>query len=178
MPVAATVYLSESNGAGQVITDDISNCNFGGVDLVNIVPANHPIVRNNTVPNPVYSFRKYWRVKVASMGDSLLIQDIKMWKTSGAYIAGEQISRSDKNETVVYATPTQVLINAAYTEVAISTSDPVTANMKISNSLSGTIIAAPAYSDYVLFQMRINFPILTPIGAVNQKTFIFSYDES
>jgi hypothetical protein len=172
MAVPATVYLSESNGAGEVVTDDIANVNFGGVDLVEVVPADHPIIRTNTTPTPDFSFNKALRYKVQSMGDSLLIQDLRTWKTSGVYVSGEGILF---NNAIVYAAPSQASVGGIQYPVA----NPGTANVKIGGNLAGTIVAAPTYSDYFGLQLFINGNSqVTPIGAVNQKIFIFQYDES
>lgn len=174
MPVAATVYLSETNTVGAVTTDDVANMNFGGVDLVNIVPADHPVVRPGLVAS-FRSFLKEWRVKVHDIGDSLLITDFRMWKTSGAYVAGEEIDwNTNGGGGNAYVTPDNT---TAFSGSAVPTADPGSANISGSISASGNY--APSNTTFLRFFMLGNVSgITTPIGAVNQKTFIWQYDES
>ncbi len=173
MPVAATVFLSESNGAGEVVTDNISNLNFGGVDMPNLVPANHPIVRP-AFPTSRWSFEKFVRLKVQSMGDSLLIQNPKFWKSSGVYLAGEGLFNSN-SATLAYSAPAQAQGSKG---IATPTSEP-SQNIPIAGAMSGGIVAAPTYtSGYTAIGPIINNGAETPIGPLNQKTFIFQWDES
>lgn len=169
MPTPATVFLSETNGAGATVTDNISNVNFGGVDTPNLIPANHPVVRPSGGV-AAFSFNKMLRLKVDSMGDSLLINNTKTWKTSGAYVTGEVIGfRSN----LAYAQPIQT--NAGGGTYPIVEPAP---NIYVGGVAGGNISAAPTYTNYFDLQLFINSGGVTPIGAVNQKIFIFQWDES
>lgn len=174
--MAATVYLSESNGAGPVVTDDVDNCNFGGADTPNLVPATNPIVRPNSAAVEGYSFQKQWRIKVQDMGGSALIQTLKFWKSSGALLLAEKLFWDNDQ---AYTQPTDNKNTGAYNQ-DVPTSETFDPNISIGGNPFGTIAAAPAYSDYMVFQVVVNYSNqgLTPIGALNQKTFIFQYDES
>lgn len=168
MPVAATVFLSESNGAGAVVTDNVANMNFGGADVPNLVAATHPIVR--ATAGQSYSFTKYFRVKVAALGDSVLIQNLKRWKTAGTYNQNEILIAL--GAAPAYATPVQTVLSGN----TIETAEPASANVGIGGAFAGQINAAPAYSNYSPMQMHINS--LTPIGAIGTITIIWQYDES
>lgn len=170
MPTPATVYLSETNGAGAVVTDNISNINFGGADTPNIVAANHPVVRPNGGV-AAFSFNKMLRFKVNSMGDSLLVNHSKIWKSAGAYVTGEVIGfRSN----IAYAQPIQTNAGGG----TFDTSEPGTPNIFVGGVAGGGITVAPTYSNYFDLQLFINSGGVTPIGNVNQKTIIVQWDES
>jgi len=181
MPVAATVYLSETNGAGATVTDNVANCNFGGVDLPEVVAADHPIVRassNGPSVGNSWSFQKYWRLKVNAMGDSLLIDTPKVWKSSGAYVDGEALWWSNA-ANVSYGTPVNTQPNnSPIQQAAFPTSEPAGQNIGIGGAYSGSIVAAPTYTNYFALQLAVNCTLLTPTGPVNQKVFIFQWNES
>src|SRR5260221_13463550 len=124
---AATVYISESNGAGEVVTDNISNINFGSVDQPNIVAANHPIIQSEN------SYFKMLRFKVQSLGTSTTIKDLRLWKSAGVYVTGEFIKVVDNAAGFAYVQPTQVATpNPPFNAVAnIRTSDPGSAIIAI-----------------------------------------------
>jgi len=42
--MSASYQWSESNAAGEVVTDDISTLNFGSNDSADLTPATYPIV--------------------------------------------------------------------------------------------------------------------------------------
>jgi len=174
---AATVFISESNGAGEVVTDNISNLNFGSVDQPNLVAANHPIIVSEA------SYFKMLRFKVQSLGTSTTIKDLRWWKSAGVFLTQESIEAIDRqagggNNNVAYVTPVQTNSNPPFTgfSINIRTADPGSACVGIAGSLAGTIIAAPAYSEYFCAQLQTGG--LTPIGQVNTKTVIFQFDET
>lgn len=177
MSTPATLSLSESNGAGEVVTDNVSNVNFGGVDSPNIVPANHPIVRVDILSS-WFSFWKCMRIKLESLGDSLLIDTLKSWKASGDYVTGEDsIFTTDANQA--FLTPAKTNLEPGRNIAVLPTSDATaSARIGIGGSFAGSWNSAPQYSDYKIFQTRINVTFTTPIGALNQKTYVFQYNES
>lgn len=169
--MAATVFISESNGAGEVVTDNISNMNFGSVDQPNIVTANHPIIIGEK------SFAKYFRFKVQSLGGSTTIKDLRMWRSAGAYVSGEDLvsnAGGASNIGITYSTPTDAAV--ANVDREVGSADPGGANIRIAGNLAGTIIAAPAYSDY--FAMQLSSTLLTPVGPANTKTLTMQFDET
>lgn len=167
---AATVYLSESNGAGPTVTDNVNNINFGGADTPNLVPGTHPVVRATSGRSA--SFNKQLRVKVDSMGDSALLNHWKTWKSSGVLLTAENVYWDNDQ---AYSQPVNT-INAGADGQSYPTSEPGGFNISVSGVPGGDIIAAPNYTDYILIQLVIGST--TPLGAVNQKTFVFQWDES
>ncbi len=163
---AATVYISESNGVAEVVTDNISNINFGSVDQPNLVAANHPIIQSEA------GYFKMLRFRVQSLGTSTTIKDLRFWKSAGVYVTGEVILRLN-NPAQAYSQPNQTDAGAGS---PIYTSDPGTAVVGIGGAYAGTIIAAPSYSNYILLAYTTTGS--TPVGPVNQKTLTFQYDET
>src|SRR5437879_5527436 len=88
--MAAIVQVSESNGAVETVTDGITNINFGSADLPNLVPASHKLVLP-LVSQTAYSYMKWLRVHLVSLGGSTQIDTLKIWKSSGAYVTSEVI---------------------------------------------------------------------------------------
>lgn len=180
MPTPATVYLSESNGAGEVVTDNISNLNFGGVDLPNLVPGNHPVVKPGV--NRFNAFFKALRIKVQSLGDSIQIQDFRAWRASGTLKAEEAILMGIAPGTTAYDQPAQT--DLAHGSANMPTADPGAANLYTKAVASLLPITAadgpPVYTPYFFLQWvgnNVNGGT-TPFGAMNQKTFAFTYAES
>ena len=167
--MAATVVISESNGAGESVTHNISNLNFGSVDSANLTPSANPIVGGDN------SFEKWIRLEITAMGSSNKIDNIQMWKESGDYVTGETI---DANLVTTgytaesYATPTDSTSTKADTTMPIA--DPGAANVGIAGSLTGNLTGV-GYSDYVVIQMHTTTG--SPGGDVNQKSFKIQYDE-
>lgn len=185
--MAATLVLSESNGAGQTVTDGISNINFGSTDAPNITPASNPIVIG------LNSYAKFIRIKVTNMGGSNTIDVFKVWKSAGTFVTGETI-RSNTDDfgggryaRTVYNTPDRIPL-AATNELILNfaTSLPSVANLSISaagtandgnaDTPAGTITVAGNYSQYWTLMMITTGS--TPAGAVNQKTFTYVWNEA
>ncbi len=149
---------SESNGVGEVVTDGITNLNFGSNDSINIVPATYPITRADA------SFEKYIRAKFA--GTFTEISNMLFWKSVGVYVADESCKAA---ANVAYVQPS---------ETANGDSDiPVTEGtaLVIQASDGTATILAPGYTKYIRSQLQTG--VTTPAGAVNQKTLTFQYDE-
>lgn len=169
--MAAQVYISESNGAGEVVTDNISNINFGSVDQPNIVAANHPIIVSE------YSYGKYLRFKVNNMGGSTTIKDFRNWASIYVPVTGERLREQNfvvVGAAITYVQPDQFSIGST----TIPLADPGSPNVDIGGVLAGTIVAAPAYSGYFIMQTQSNVGGVTPVGPANTKTITLQYDET
>jgi hypothetical protein len=165
--MAATVEIDEANGAGETLSHNVANWNFGANDEKEVVPATYPIVAGQN------SYTKYWKLHVTAMGGSNKIDNLQVWKSAGAYVTGEGIQcslRTSSYAAPTYATPTQ----STYTDQAMPTADPAAANYGIGGSLSGSLTGAGS-SDYLKAQLQTTGS--TPPGNVNQKTFTIQYDE-
>jgi len=161
--MAATHQWSESNGVGEVVTDGISNINFGSVDDNDIVTIDYPITIGQN------SFSKYIRCKFTGIFTE--ISNMKFWKSAGAYILGESIKAG---ANVAYATPNQtgtVDSDVPTTEGTALSVNSAEGNPTIEYGVSGV----SGYTGYIRLQLRTTGS--TPAGAVNQKTFTFQYDE-
>jgi len=162
--MAAIFEWSESNGAGEVVADDIGNANFGSIDSPELVPADHVIVAGNA------SYEKY--IRGLFTGTWTDITNMKFWKSVGAYVIGEAI-KAAANAT--YATPSQTpnadsdVPTTEGTALAINSAEG-------ENHIEYGVSGVSGYTGYIRLQLRTTGS--TPAGAVNQKTFVFQYDES
>jgi hypothetical protein len=165
--MVATVEICESNTSTEVVTHNVSNINFGSVDMANLVAASYPITVGTQ------SYTKYIRYHVTAMGGSNRIDNLQVWKSAGNYVTGEGIQcnlRTTGYSAASFATPTQNL----YTNQTMPVAAPGAANLGIGGVLTGGITAI-GYSDYLLMQLQTT--VSTPAGDANQKTFTFQYDE-
>ena len=170
--MAATVEISESNGNPEVVTDGITNINFGSVDAPDLVPASFKIVKGDS------SYRKYLRVHLIALNGSTRIDTCKIWKSAGAYLPGESIRFV--NEVFppnAYSPPNDDPVEDDYDPnvVDLYTSEPVGTVIAISGG-GGSLESDDTYSTYFILQLQTTASIAT--GAVNQKTFSFQYRET
>jgi hypothetical protein len=165
--MAATVQISESNGAGETPTDNVSNINMGSTDAANLVAATYPITAGT------YSYEKYNRVKLVSLGGSTKIKNIKVWRTGDSLgsdthkTCARESSYTEKN----YATPVNTVSSQA-TET-MPTSEPSGANLGIDGSLTGELDADSEYSDYLVHQIYVD----AATTAGKSCTLNFKYEE-
>ena len=165
---AATVQIDEANGAGQTITNNITNSNMGSVDAANLDATANPIVAGDR------SYIKYQRFDVTAMGGSSAIDNLKVWRTGA--LGGSATHVTNARETsyagaLTYATP--VATSVTNVDQTMPTSEPTNANLGIGGSLSGQLTAA-GNSDYCGHQ------IVTDAGdtAGSTSTMNYQYDET
>jgi hypothetical protein len=154
--MAATFQWAESNGAGEVVTDGISNVNFGNADSPNLVPASNPVSAGSN------SYEKWIRGKFS--GTYTSISNMRFWKSAGSYVNGEDVKAAVNSS---YATPVQT------TSAVATVTVPVSEGTALVPTAPG---ASPSYSGYVIMQLQTTGA--TPPGAVNTKTFTLKYDET
>lgn len=154
--MAATFAFSESNGAGETVTDPISNANFGSVDAPNIVPAIDPITAGNN------SFEKWLRGSFSGVYTS--IANLRFFKSAGAFVTGEDILAA---VNATFATPVDT------GSIVATVTVPTTEGSALAPAAPG---ASPDFSGYITMQLQTT--VSTPPGAVNQKTFTLKYDET
>lgn len=166
--MVATAVLDEYNTGGETRSQNVTNCNFGSDDSIQITPATFPITAGNN------SFEKWWKMDFT--GAFTTIDNLKIWKNSGAYVTGETLDTNARESSYggaeTYTTPTETTSIVA-TEVMPET-EPGGANLGIGGSLAGNL-GAPGDSDYLIVQLQTTGA--TPPGSVNQKSFTFQYDE-
>jgi hypothetical protein len=166
--LAATVTISESNGAGETVTADITNSNLGSTDAVNIVVATHPITPNTR------SYAKYQRFRVSNMGGSSAVKTLKVWRTGALTGSDTHVTNARTTSyggAPTYAEPVNTAITGA--DQAMPTSEPGDPNLGIGGSLTGEITSATNYSDYLIHQYVVD--TATTSGA--SATMNYKYSE-
>ena len=147
--MAATVEISESNGAGTTVTDGISNSNMGNTDAANLDPVAFPVTQGAN------TYIKYQRVHVSNLGTSSKIDNLQVWRTGALGGAAVHITNARTTSyagAASYATPVATAIGFAQT---MPSSDPAAANLGIGGSLTGSLTAT-GYSDYLVHQIQTN----------------------
>ncbi len=161
--MAATHHFYESNGVGEVETADISNVNFGSNDSPNLNTTTYPITRGDD------SFEKYIRCFFTGIWTE--ISNMKFWKSAGVYVTGESIKAS---ANAVYAQPSETP-NA---DSAVPTTEGTALSINSAEGAATIDYGASGVSGYTGYiRLQLHTTGSTPAGAVNQKTFIFQYDE-
>ncbi len=161
--MAATFVFSESNGAGEVVHDNVANVNFGNVDNYEIVPLSNPIDAGEA------SFEKYIRGKFS--GDYSIISNIKFWKSAGAYGTGEAIKAA---ANVAYAQPSDTpnadsdVPTTEGTALAINSAEGESTIVEGDSGVSG-------YTAYI--RLQLHSTVATPAGNIAEKTWTLQYDE-
>lgn len=167
--MAATCLIDEYNGVGETETPNITNTNYGSVDSPNLTVSGNEIVAGQN------SFEK-WQV-MAFTGTFNTVDNLKIWKNSGAYVTGESIDTNAREASYggaeTYVQPTQTTSTVA-TET-MPTTEPSGANLGIGGSLGGSLSSA-GDSDYLVSQLQTTGS--TPAGDVNQKQFTYQWDET
>ena len=164
--MVATVVISESNGAGPTVQDDIGNCNYGNNDTYEVVPATYPITAGNN------SFEKYWRIYWS--GSFNQIDNLQVWVNPDVD-AGLDLITNLTGSGYVQKTYVQPVTTACSScSYQMPTSDPGSANLGIGGALAGTTDQT-GYSDYMVSQLT-SAATASP-GDMTQVQFTFQYDE-
>jgi hypothetical protein len=165
---AATVQIDESNGAGETVTNNITNTNMGSVDSANLDADANPVAAGNN------TYEKWQRFDVTAMGGSTAIDNLKVWRTGA--LGGSAVHETNARESSyggaeTYATP--VATTSTVATETMPTSEPSGANLGIGGSLSGQITSAGA-SDYLVHQIQTN----GADTAGSTSTMNYQYDET
>lgn len=148
--MAATVRINEANGAGQTVTNNISNSNYGSTDAAALTAASYPITAGTN------SYEKWQKLEVTNMGGSSKVKDIKVWYTgtlSGSDAIKTNARTSSYGGAATYATPTASASSVA--TQAMPTSAPATNNLGIGGSLTGELTSAGS-TDYLVHQLQVD----------------------
>jgi hypothetical protein len=159
--MSAVITFSESNGAGESVTDSLTNLNFGSTDAPNLNTSSYPIVIGEN------SYEKYFRVKVG--GSFTELSNMKIWKSAGTLLTGEVINAITNQ---AFATP--VVTTSIVAVSAIPTSVGSALDIE-STEGTATKFTTAGYSKYIVAQTTST--ISTPTGAGNQKTLTVQWDE-
>jgi hypothetical protein len=164
---AATVIIDESNGAGETVTQGITNTNMGSTDAVNLDPVAYPIAPGDN------SYEKWQKIEVTDIGTSSKIDAFKVWRTGA--LGGSAIHLTNARTTSYGGAETYAQPVATDSSVATETmpsSLPAT-NLGIGGSLTGALTAAGS-SDYLVHQIQ------TDAGDIagSTSTMNYQYDET
>lgn len=172
MAVTVTWYeFTGANTPGSSVGAQATNINFGNTDAVDLAPASYPIAAGSN------SFFK--QIVVNFSGSYTQIDNMKLYKSAGSYVTGETIQFSGNIGASAPTTTDQ-------SDSAIPTSLPGVNNVcprvgTHAASLPGAYEteSSPGYysgSRTSLMRFQALTTASTPAGAVNQKTFSFTYD--
>ena len=166
--MAATVAIAEFNTVGETKTANITNCNMGDTDAVNLDPVEYPVTPGN------YTYEKWQKIEVTAMGGSSRIDNLKIWRTGA--LGGSAAHLTNAREASyggadAFATPIKTVSSQA-TET-MPTSEPSGANLGIGGDLV-TALSAAGLSDYLIHQIG------TDAGDVagSTSTMNYQYDET
>lgn len=162
--MSANHQWSESNGAGEAVTDGVSNLNFGSTDAPNIVVTSYRISSGDN------SYIKYIRCKFT--GTWTTISNMKFWKSAGALVTGEVITAL---ANASYATPVATASGDSGVPTTVGTALTIQ-SAEGENTIEYGASGVSGYTGYIKLQLQTSAS--TPSGNVNQKTFLFQYDET
>ena len=190
--MAATVYLSESNGAVEAVTDNITNINLGGRDIPNLSANQYPIIIGGR------TYAKWLRVKLSALGGSNQIANLKIYKSAGAYQGGgaevigtnvataansrintyafANVGHGEVAVTVPYNGDGSDILGVVWASAAFPTALPASENIFIGNAGGAALTIAGTYSKY--FVMALATTNAVTAGALTQKTFLLTFDET
>ena len=160
--MSAVHHFCESNGAGEVETQDIANLNFGSNDSANLNTITYPITRGNA------SFEKY--ICCLFTGTWTEISNMKFWKSLGDYVTGEACKAA---ANVAYITPSAIPNADSDIPVIVGSALSLQSAEGASTITFGSGVSG--YTKYVRLQLRTTGS--TPAGSVNTKTYTFQFDE-
>lgn len=159
--MVATFSFLEAYGTSILINGSITNANLGNLGSPNLVAATYPITRGNN------SYEKF--IAGSWGGTFTKISNLQFAMTSGSYGTGEVIKWTGSVQS--WYSPVTTTSGSAVGSVPTSLANNVT----IRGSLTGSLIASPGSSDYIILQYQTTSSAQT--GPANQKTFTLQYDE-
>jgi hypothetical protein len=168
----ATVEIDESNGATETVTHNITNTNYGSTDAVNLNAVNFPVIPGDN------TFEKWQRVHITSMGGSAVIRNLRYFATAPAVNTTQNFNGHTTQATYDAAnhkqlTYSQAAVTATRTPETVPVVAPTTANIGFSGGLTTDVTAAPAFSDFIVSQVRTT----ASATAGTTLTITFRYDE-
>lgn len=152
--MADVLEISESNGAGETVTDGITNGNFGSTDAANLATATYPIRAGEN------SYIKYWRLHWATKDAYTKIDNVKVYQSAGT-LSGSDAIEHDADKT--FATPVATTLTG---DGALPTELGSAAAITCS-------LTAVGYSSYCALQLQVD--AATTAGATG-ITITWVYD--
>lgn len=153
--MASIFEFSESNGAGETVTDGITNVNFGNLDSPNLASPNNRVIAGAN------SFEKWFRGHFE--GTWTTINNLLFWKSGGSLGTGVSI-KAEVND--MYATPTDATSTVATVNVPTTSGTALTPD---DPAMTGD------YSGYITMQLQTT--IAASPGSIGTQTFSLRWDE-
>jgi len=159
--MAATYNWVEFNGGESTTVP--TNLNMGSDNSVDLTPATYPITAGDN------SYEKW--VYGDFSGSFTKINNVRLWKSAGALVSGEDIVFGSAFATVAPGTATSTEAVSS-----VDTADPGYTNVSIGEATTYGSLVAAGVTDYFVLQTQIDASA-SP-GATNTKTFTIQYDET
>ena len=151
---------------------NIGNLNFGNESSYEIV-----VSQSTAIYVDQNAFEKW--IKMSFTGVVSFVDNLKVWKSAGAYVTAEGIDTNLKESAYggaeTYATPLGDNDDSIVATDIMPVAEPSGPNLGISGALANQL-TGDGDSDYCVMQLQTG--ATTPTGPVNQKTFTFQWDES
>lgn len=168
----ATVEIDESNGATETLTHAITQSNYGAVDAANLNATTNPLIPGDN------AFEKWQRLHITAMGGSAVVRNLRYFGTAPAAntthnFNGHTVQGTYDGANHKQTAYAQAAVTATRTPETVPVVAPATANIGFAGSLLGEISAAPAFSDYIVSQVRTT----ASATAGTTLTITFRYDE-
>jgi hypothetical protein len=169
--MSAALEASETNGAGHVLTDGVTNVHHGSVDAFQLDPTAHKITAGQN------SYEKQIQWHLTSLGGSTSIGGLRLWSPTTRPAFSEIYFNGNTDQTAYNSTkitsPITPATTATRTPNALPSTDPGLPNIGIGGTLVSTL-TTPGYSDYVLTQVRLNVACVTSAD----PDMVYQYDET
>ena len=166
--MAATFEWDEDNGAGQIRTHNLSNCNWGNVDQANLDPtveANKILIGENSYSKYIFGHFSGTYGQIGPNG--------KLWKSGGA-LPGNVYLKAGMTNT--YATPSKTATGDGDIPTSEGAALAVNFGSSPQNATNPSTSANPAYSAF--WRSQIQTQAGAPTGAIASQTISLKYDES
>ena len=153
--MAAVFEFSESNDAGETVTNSVSNYNFGNQDATNLSAPNNQVIAG------LNSFEKWIRGRFS--GAFTTISNVRWFKSSGSLPANVVIKAA---ADASYATPTDNTSIVALIDVPVTEGAALTPVAPAGN---------PDFTGYITMQLQAG--VAAASGPIPTQTFTMKYDE-
>ena len=166
MPIA---QINEYNTSSATETAAVSSFHFLSADVANGDPGTYPILLPTSDDGSyTYSYEKWWKLVFTDLQGYSSVSDVKVYVSTDAP-GDDKIFTSAR--TSGYGPPTFAAPINTVSSVANQTpssSSPGSANIGIAGSLSGTItnLSVNSKTDYVVFQLRVDYKTYTPANSI------------
>lgn len=161
------VYIGTDAGDEKPDSGDADNWNLMSTDAYDSTGTDYQTNRIEIPDSGTnYSYERWMRGKFS--GDFNLIENCKVWKSSGSLSDGSLALNAGTTDTGV--TPTD-------TSSSVASSSIPEAEGSALDVQNGTMDSDPVYTDYWVIQLEVPNTVTTP-GDIGSQTITMQYDES